>query len=71
MKVKFTITDRDGKKALWADDKNIWDLTEQELTPGVKKAIISAFWIGGCLVRDEMYAAINPRNKYGYEFEEK
>jgi hypothetical protein len=50
----FTITDRDGKKALWIGDQNIWDLKEKELTEGVKKAIIMAYAIGVQHAQEDM-----------------
>ena len=46
MKPKFTITDRDGKKALWVNGCNIWDIHKKELSYDVKKAIINAYYIG-------------------------
>jgi hypothetical protein len=46
MEVKFEMKDRDGKKSLWVNDYNIWDLTAKELTPDVKKAICHAYFLG-------------------------
>jgi hypothetical protein len=42
----FTVTDRNGQKALWVDEFNIWDLPNKELTPNVQKAIIHAYYVG-------------------------
>lgn len=46
MKPAFSITDRYGKKYLWVNDQNIWELNEKELTEDVKSAIIHAYFIG-------------------------
>lgn len=44
---KFSITNRDGKSALWVEwgdgEYNIWDLKQEEATPNVLAAIRSAF----------------------------
>jgi len=54
MKIDFTITDRDGEKALWANGINIWDLKPSELTEDIKKAIINAVYVGLDLAREEI-----------------
>jgi len=54
MKINFTITERNGKKALWADDRCIWDLTASELTEDVQGAIINAFYIGLDCAKEEI-----------------
>lgn len=46
MEVKFKTTERDGKKALWVNDYNIWDLMPGEFTPDVQKAIKHAYHLG-------------------------
>lgn len=51
---KFTITNRKGEKSLWVNGQNIWDLKKSELTPDVKKAIISAYYIGKQHVKKEI-----------------
>lgn len=43
MNVQFKVIDRKGKKSLWVNNYNIWDLEESELTENVMSAIMSAF----------------------------
>ena len=54
MNIEFKITDRNGEKVLWANDKRIWDLKPSEVTENVKKAIISATYIGIELMKKEI-----------------
>ena len=53
MNPKFRITNRDGKKSLWVNDRNIWDLDPKELTNAVEHAIISAYYRGISDMRNE------------------
>jgi hypothetical protein len=53
-KPKFSIVDRDGKKSLWVDDRNIWDLSEKEITNDILNAIINAYFIGACQMYQKM-----------------
>ena len=46
--IKFYLTNRKNKKALWVKEAdamsyNIWDLTQEECTPDVLDAVKSAF----------------------------
>ncbi len=43
MKRELTITDRNGRAALWINDMNIWDLEHSEVTEAVLSAIKSAY----------------------------
>lgn len=43
MKRELTITDRNGRAALWIRDMNIWDLEHGEVTEAVLSAIKSAY----------------------------
>jgi len=69
MNPKFRIANRDGKKSLWVNDRNIWDLEEKALTKEVKKAIISAYYIGINDMRNKMNE-IEFYNRFCNEFEE-
>lgn len=69
MKIEFTITERRGKKALWVNDRNIWDLTSSELTEDVKSAVIMAFHVGTELAKEEM-DKIDFGFKFTQEFKE-
>lgn len=51
---EFEIKDREGEKSLWVNGQNIWDLKPSELTPDVKKAIMSAYYIGRMQYREEI-----------------
>jgi hypothetical protein len=74
MPPEFTITDRRGKKALWVSDGaprwNIWDLSEKELTPSVKKAIINAYFIGA-KHHAEAVSDVRISGQFNSEFTEK
>ena len=52
IKLKFTITKRDGKNSLWVNNLNIWDLNEEECTYDVMKALVSAVERGVKLERE-------------------
>lgn len=59
MKVEFSVTDRDGKKALWVNDYNIWDLKESELTEDVGAAITHAYYLGIAQYKDYLKSTMN------------
>jgi len=69
MNPKFRITNRDGKKSLWVNNRNIWDLEAKVLTKDVKQAIISAYYIGMQDMHDKM-KEIEIFNRFCNEFEE-
>ena len=46
MQLKFKMTKRDKKMALWVNGINIWDVKSRELTPDVLIAIKSAVMRG-------------------------
>lgn len=58
-KPKFYTTIREGKVALWVkmpDGKhyNIWDIPRKQFTPEMKRAVVSAFQLGGRAMRHEV-----------------
>ena len=69
--VKFTKEPRNGLIALWADDRNIWDLPEKDCTPEVLRAIQSAVGRGAELYRDSVVRELKDigRVTCGGEFE--
>lgn len=63
----FSITERKGKLALWVNGQNIWELDKKEVTYAVKQALISAYYIGACQMREEI-RAITIEERYNVEF---
>jgi hypothetical protein len=68
MNPEFVIKERNGKKSLWVNNHNIWDLTETELTPNVQAAIISAYFRGAAHMKEEI-SHINIIGQFGSQFE--
>ena len=69
MKPSFKITDRNGKKALWVNSQNIWDLPSEVLTEDVKRAIISAYFIGAEHMKKELQS-VSFDGRFQTDFEE-
>lgn len=67
MQVKFEITDRDDKKALWVNNQNIWDVDKKSLTYDVEKAIIMAYFIGIKHAKQKIMSEIYEMEDSNYE----
>lgn len=59
METNFEIKDRNGKKSLWINGQNIWDVDKKSLTQEVQRAIISAYFIGIQHAKDKIYTEIS------------
>jgi hypothetical protein len=68
MSYRFSVTDRDGKKALWVNSHNIWDISPKELTEDVKQVVIHAYEPGINAAEDEIIAELACTTMYTYDY---